>query len=181
VQHNRHAGTKNGLDFLKGRVAEALVETMFRRAGYAVSRSGRETQLHRLYKTGPDEYLPDFMIRRAVPRPGSDRPLHTLVPIEVKYRYDIARFLEVEAAGFFRLARRWPGLYLVLVTDNPDAGRSCFQVLDDTLDPPSTSDLHTVAALDVYRSTVQEYDSLGQKLFRLIAEHRSAFDTAANL
>jgi hypothetical protein len=69
----------------------------------------------------------------------------------------------------------------VLVTDNPDAGRSCFQVLDDTLDPPSTSDLHTVAALDVYRSTVQEYDSLGQKLFRLIAEHRSAFDTAANL
>lgn len=181
MQHHRHTGTKNGLDFLKGRVAEALVETMFRRAGYAVSRSGRETQLHRLYKTGPDEYLPDFMIRRAVPRPGSDRPLHTLVPIEVKYRYDVSRFLEVEAVGFFQQAKRWPGLYLVLVTDNPDADRSCFQVLDDKLDPPRTSDLHMVAALDVYRSTVLEYDTLGQKLFRLIAEHRLALDTAANL
>ena len=155
------------------------MEAMFRRAGYAVSRSGRETHLHRLFKNGRDEYLPDFMIRRAVPRPGSDRPLHTLIPIEVKYRNDVSRFLTAEATKFFQHARQWPGLYLVLVTDNPDSGRSCFQVLDDRPEPPSTSDLHMVAALDIYPSTVTEYDDLGQKLFRLIAEQRAALDAIA--
>ena len=170
--HRRRAESR--LDFLKGRIAEALVETMFRRAGYAVSRSGRESQVERLFKNGRDEFLPDFMIRRAVERPGSDRPLHQLIPIEVKYRYDISRFLKVEAREFFNHARSWPGLYLVLVTENPEGGRSCFQVVDGNSDTPRTSDLYAVPSLDIFRSTVLEYEDLGQKLFRLIAERRSA-------
>jgi hypothetical protein len=36
-----------------------------------------------------------------------------------------------------------------------------------------------VAALDIYPSTVTEYDDLGQKLFGLIAEQRAALDAIA--
>lgn len=128
MQDRRRDYSASQSGHLKGRIAEALVEGMFMRAGYDVSRTGRESQLPRLFKTGRDEYLPDFMIRKAVERPGSDRPLHQLIPIEVKYRYDIRRFLTVEAAEFFDFAKRWSGLYLVLVTDNPEPGRSCFRL-----------------------------------------------------
>ena len=101
MQGKRPSYSGSQVGHLKGRIAEALVEGMFMRAGYDVSRTGRESQLPRLFKTGKDEYLPDFMVRKAVERPGSDRPLHQLIPIEVKYRYDISRFLNSEAAGFW--------------------------------------------------------------------------------
>ena len=144
------------------------------RAGYDVSRTGRESQLPRLFKTGRDEYLPDFMVRKAVERPGSDRPLHQLIPIEVKYRHDIARFVSVEAAEFFDHAKRWSGLYLVLVTDNPEPGRSCFQVLDHPAQGDATTrDLEQITVLNIYRSTVLEYEHLGKKLFPLLAGQRA--------
>ena len=41
-----------GVEDLKGRVAEAFVETIFRRAGYTVSRIGRESQGQRLREGG---------------------------------------------------------------------------------------------------------------------------------
>jgi hypothetical protein len=174
VRADARKRAESRLDFLKGRIAEALVEMMFRRAGYAVSRTGRESQVQRLFKSGRDEFLPDFMIRRAVERPGSERPLHQLIPIEVKYRRDIERFLHVEAADFRVHSRKWPGLYLVLVTENPDQGRSCFQVLDGDGEATGTADLHGVRALDIFDTTVLEYEELGRKLFRLLSEHRSA-------
>lgn len=49
---------------LKGRIAEAFVEAIFQRAGYSVSRVGRESQVQRLVKIGTDEFLPDFLIRK---------------------------------------------------------------------------------------------------------------------
>lgn len=145
------------------------------RAGYAVSRVGRESQVPGLFKNGKDEFLPDFMVRRAVERPGSDRPLHQLIPIEVKYRHDLKRFFRREAADFFESAKRWPELCLVLVTERPDEGRSCFQVLQGADEASLTStDLERVLVLDIYRSTVVEYGHLAKKLFDLLAESRAA-------
>ena len=143
------------------------------RAGYAVSRVGRESQVPRLFKRGKDEFVPDFMVRKAVERPDSDRPLHRLIPIEVKYRYDLARFLRGEAAHFFEAAKQWPDLCLILVTDRPEGGRSCFQVLQRTDESArTTTDLERVAVLDIYPSTVVEYAHLATKLFSLLVGPR---------
>ena len=150
---------------LKGRIAEALVEGMLMRAGYAVSRMGRESQ---------DEFLPDFIVRRPVERPGSDRPLHALVHVEVKYRHDIARFWRRDAVSFFESAKRWPDLWLVLVTDRPEQGRSCFQVLRGADDiATTTTDLECVPLFDIDPSTAAEYADLTTKLFALLAESRA--------
>ena len=62
---------------LKGRIAEAFVENILRRAGYRVSRVGRETQTQRLLKINDDEFLPDFLAWKAVPSPGLERRLRT--------------------------------------------------------------------------------------------------------
>lgn len=124
------------------------------RAGYAVSRVGRESQVPGLFKNGKDEFR--------------------LIPIEVKYRYDLARFLRREAAEFFEAAKRWPDLCLVLVTDRPAEGRSCFQVLQGVDEAATTTDLERVAVLDIYPSTVLEYAHLATKLFSLLAGPRGA-------
>lgn len=154
---------------LKGRIAEALVEGIFRRAGYFVSRCGRESQVERLLKVGGDEFLPDFLIRKAVNRPGSERPLHRLVPIEVKYRQNVPTFLRLHGAEFLgEAASQWPDLYVVLVTDQPDEGRSCLQVLDVRKSEAVTLDLHAVSDLDIYESTVREYEALVQGIFPLV-------------
>jgi hypothetical protein len=116
---------------LKGRIAEAFVEAIFRRAGYLVSRIGRESQLQRLIKIGVDEFLPDFLIRKPVSRGNEQRPLHRLIPIEVKYRHDVDGFLRTCGRDLFeRVAPAWPDLCFIFVTDNPVPGRSSFQVVD---------------------------------------------------
>ncbi len=67
---------------------------------------------------------------------------------------------------------QWPELYVVVVTDNPDPGRSCFQTLNlracDPYTPLSTVDLHEVAELGIYRSTVAEYEGLVKQIFSLL-------------
>lgn len=173
MKADKQTAARNRVDRLKGRIAEALVETMFREAGYAVSRSGRESQVQRLFKPGADQFLPDFTIRRAIKLPDSDRPLHQFVHVEVKYRADISRFLKLEAAPFFEHAKEWPDLYVILVTDKPERERSCFQVLTGNADAPSTCDLHAVRQLNIYPSRVLEFEELGTKLFGLMAEHRA--------
>ena len=42
------------LETLKGRIAEAFVEAIFRRAGYRVSPAGRESQFQRPVKIGAE-------------------------------------------------------------------------------------------------------------------------------
>ena len=74
------------MNALKGRIAEALVEGLSRRAQYKVALVGRESRVQRLMKAGPDEFLPDLLVWKPV---GS---LHRLVAIEVKYRAHIERF-----------------------------------------------------------------------------------------
>jgi hypothetical protein len=159
----------NHANHLKGRIAEAIVEAIFRRAGYVVSRTGRETQVQRLLKIGGDAFLPDFLIRKTVNHEQSARPLHRLVPIEVKYRRDVEAFLGRYGRELFDgIAHHWPDLYLIFVTDNPEPDRSCFQVIDFIQRDVVLQDLHTVADLDIYERTAREYESLVRQLFPLL-------------
>jgi hypothetical protein len=162
------------IEGLKGRVAEALVEAILQRAGFRVTRVGREGQLPRLVKVGADEFLPDFVVRKpSAAEPLPDRPLLRPIPVEVKYRASVEEFLgrhgdELRA----RVGERWPDLCVVVVTDHPAAGRSCFQVLDLAPRPPGAPlvsvDLHAVPALDVFPTTVREYEGLVRQIFPLL-------------
>jgi hypothetical protein len=161
------------IDSLKGRIAEALVEAMFRRAGFLVTRAGRESQFSRMVKIGGDEFLPDFMLRK----PGGETPggrlLHRLIPVEIKYRASVEEYLgRYGDALRAQVGEEWPELCVVLVTDHPAPGRSCFQVLDFALARSGASlatvDLHEVAELDVYLTTVREYEGLVRQIFPLL-------------
>jgi hypothetical protein len=167
IERRRFEREVNGL---KGRIAEAFVESIFRRAGYIVSRVGRESQVHRLVKIGSDEFLPDFLVRKQVRRDDAGRPLHRLLPVEVKYRRDVDRFLQRYGAEFFgKLSAQWPELCVVFVTDEPLEGRSCFQIVEFApRRPADLRDLHAVPGLDIHETTVREYESLVRQIFPLV-------------
>ena len=48
----------DSIAILKGRMAETLVEAVFKRAGYTVAWVGRETQMPALVRTGRAEFMP---------------------------------------------------------------------------------------------------------------------------
>lgn len=162
------------LSHLKGRVGEAFVENILRRAGYKVSRLGRESQVQQMLKTGISEFLPDFLVWKSVARTGDDGvPLTRVLSVEVKYRYSVPEFLQRFGGDFLSdVAEQWPELYVILVTDNPEPRRSCFQALDlrgyDPATPLATRDLHEIADLGIYRSTVEEYEELVKQVFALL-------------
>jgi hypothetical protein len=163
------------LNMLKARVAEAFVEDILVQAGYWVSRGGRESQLQRLLKNGSDD-MPDFLACRSqlTPRP----PLHRLFAVEVKYRHNIARYLEQESRDqCARLAaQKWPEAYLIITTDSPDSGRSCFQAID--LDEytrdgvPNLVDLHEIRDLGIVKPRVEKYERLLKHMFGAMWEER---------
>ena len=76
----------DSIAILKGRMAEALVEAVFKRAGYTVARVGRETQMPALVRTGRAEFMPDFVVWRPLDDPSLGHHSYRLVAIEVKYR-----------------------------------------------------------------------------------------------
>ena len=161
------------IDALKGRIAEALVEGIFRRAEYHVALVGRESRVQQLIKLGKDQFLPDFLVWKSVAQPGRDRPLHRMISIEVKYRADISEYLRLYfSADFSSIADHWPNLYLVFVTDHPEEGRSCFQVIDlwqySPDGPMVTFDLAHVSELDIYRKNVEEHEGLAKQIFPLL-------------
>ena len=161
------------IEGLKGRIAEALVESIFRRAGYRVSRAGRESQFQRLMKIGADEFLPDFLLHKPAGETPTGRTLHRLIPVEVKYRASVEEFLRSHGDGLVSTLRaQWPELCIAFVTDHPASGRSCFQVLDIAAAPPGeplvSIDLHYVAEFDIYLTTVQEYEGLVRQIFPLL-------------
>lgn len=163
------------LDAIKGRFAEALVEGIFRRAGYQVSRLGRESHVERLIKIGPDEFLPDFLVWKPVEGIESERPLFRVLTVEVKYRANLGEFLKRDGKRVFStLQEQWPDLYVVFVTDRPEDGRSCFQAVDlrkyVTGKEPVTTDLYQRAELDIWRKTVEEYESLVAQIFPLLRQ-----------
>jgi hypothetical protein len=161
------------IETLKGRIAEAFVEAIFRRAGYRVSRSGRESQFQRMIKVGPDSFLPDFLLHKPAGETPAGRTLHRLIPVEVKYRASVEEFLRAHGDDLLgQVGAQWPELCIVFVTDHPASGRSCFQVLDLATVRPgvplTTVDLHYVHDFDIYVTTAQEYEGLVRQIFPLL-------------
>ena len=158
---------------LKGRIGEAFVEALLRRANYSVTRVGREAHLPSLMKTGPTPYLPDFLAWRGESTSGSSEraQLYSILAVEVKYRRRPEFFLADEAAEVFDEAvDHWPNFRVVLVTDKPDDNGSCFQVLRrDKTGRIECLDI-TNAGLDVYPSTAAVFSHLLKQIFLSLNE-----------
>lgn len=155
---------------LKGRIGEALAESILRQSGYKVSRLGRESQVQQLLKTGASEFLPDFLIWKPVDQSRDGVPLHRLLSVEVKYRSNVEEYLRRYGDELIsRVGEQWRELYVVFVTDHPDLGRSCFQVLDlqeSVPDAPlGTVDLHEARVFGISKSVIEEHERLVRQLF----------------
>src|SRR5712691_240027 len=153
----------------KSRIAEALVESVFRRARYQVHPYRGDTAPLRF---GREDFSPDF---RVVPGPDGEEGEFL---IGVKYRPSIVQFVSVEnqrgeRSVFFMARRHWPALYFVLVTDRPEPGRSCFQALRLRDLPPGgpfrTSDLDQLSELKIYHTNVEDHEVLARRIFALLA------------
>src|SRR4029450_2159255 len=173
MNHSEMSAGKR-LSNLKGRVGEALVENILHRAGYKIARAGRESQVQQMLKTGISEFLPDFLVWKPADAAIKGGPLHKVLSIEVKYRRNIPGYLARFGAAFLSdAAEQWPDLPVVLVTDDPEPGRSCFQALNlRGYEPTSllaTRDLYEVPELGIFRSTVEEYDKSAKAIFALLS------------
>lgn len=159
---------------LKGRIAEALVESIFRRAQYRVARIGRESQVQGLVKVGASEFAPDFLVWKHLSGNGSERHLHRLFAIEVKYRNNLGEFIRNEMQQVLsQTGDQWPDLYYIVVTDNPENNRSCFQIFEvKNARPPESEpilqDLHEFRHLEIFPTTVREYEGLVRQIFPLL-------------
>jgi hypothetical protein len=153
----------------KSRIAEALVESIFRRARYDVTRfrSGSSLPL----RFGREDFSPDFRVMQTSPE-GEERNFL----IEVKYRPSVEQFISVENQrgdkSVFHMARRqWPALYFVLVSERPDPGRSCFQaVVFETRGgvPFRTQDLTEIKELGLFPHNVEDHEELVHRIFELL-------------
>ncbi|HUM16268.1 MAG TPA: hypothetical protein VL086_11315 [Candidatus Nitrosotalea sp.] len=164
---------------LKGRMAEALVEGIFKRAQYTVARVGRETQMPALMRSGRGEFMPDFVVWRTLDEPSLGHHSYRLLAIQVKYRADLDEYLRHDSPSRSpEVAQQWPELYEIIVTDRPEAGRSCFQAVHVSALPqglpPVTLDLHLVPGLDVYRRTVEEYEGLVREIFPILGSRNGS-------
>jgi hypothetical protein len=157
---------------IKGRIAQALVESIFRRAGFTLTPVGPRESPPRL---GREELVPDFFALRA-PADGKP-PDHPARLVEVRYRPQVAQYLAIEdqrgpQSIFTHAKRQWPGLMFVFVTDHPEPRRSPFQILDleswNPGDPVGAIDLFAHAGLDIYRQNVEEHETLARRIFTLL-------------
>ena len=144
----------------KCRVAEAFVESIFRRARYDVEPFRADPMALRI---GGEDFSPQFSVGV-----GHSEPRCL---VEVKYRPSIDQFLALEnkrrEASIFVLARRqWPALYFVLVTDDPERGRSCFQAVVPSAGGGITAvDLVALEDLQIFTRNVEDHERL---LLRLV-------------
>ena len=166
------------LNNIKGRIAEALVESIFRRAEFKMTRFGRESDLRGMMKSGRDDsFTPDFLAMKEV---VADSPgVYQTHMIEVKYRSNLVRYLAQEKkigaeSELVPAQEKWPNLCLVFVTENAGEKRSCFQALDLSLFEPGkflrTVDLHEIRRFDLFPQNVQQHQELARKMFGLLSE-----------
>jgi hypothetical protein len=148
----------------KSRIAEALVESMFRRARYDVAPYKTDQSLLRF---GREDFSPAFRISQRVD--DSERT-HL---IAVKYRASAEQFISVENQrgdrSIFQMMRRhWPSLCFVLVTERPEVGRSCFQAVPfETVRPGEarTVDLVAVKDFGLFPHNVEDHEELTRRIF----------------
>jgi hypothetical protein len=154
----------------KSRIAEALVESIFRRARYQIEPFPAPTIPLRF---GREDFSPDFLACL----PGGNGARQEVL-VEVKYRPSVEQFLSVEnqrgERSVFLLAQRhWPSLYFVLVTDRPERGRSCFQTIPLSRVAASgafrTQDLEDLDELALFRHNVQDHEELVRRIFGLLS------------
>ena len=155
---------------VKSRVAEALVESIFRRARYSVEPYRRDEAP--ALRLGREDFSPDFSVSLRGP---NDREHHSLV--EVKYRSSVDQFMSVEnqrgdRSVFHAARRQWPNLCFVFVTDRPLPGRSCFQALS-FLDHPLGKPFDTVALAEIERygifgHNIADHEELLRRIFALL-------------
>ena len=160
--------TEAPLDLLeaKSRIAEALVESIFRRARFEIKPFRPDPSPLRF---GREDFSPDFRI--ATP-PDTGEPQEYLV--EVKYRPSAEQFLSVEnqrgdRSLFHMMRRHWPALYFVLVTERPESGRSCFQALAfETMragEPFRMVDLIELKEFGLFAHNVEDHEALARRIF----------------
>jgi hypothetical protein len=154
----------------KSRIAEALVESIFRRARCSIHPFSAE---HLPLRVGREDFSPDFIVGV-----GANGGPHLEILVEVKYRPSIEQFVSVEnqrgERSVLELARRqWPNLYFVLVSERPEVGRSCFQALPiHALTPGGpfhTVDLDRLEELRIFHANVEDHEILARRIFALLA------------
>jgi len=150
----------------KSRIAQALVESVFRRAQYHVSPFQSDQPL----RFGREDFSPDLVVR-AKEGASEDRLL------VVKYRPHLDQFLGVESqrgdrSVFSMMRRQWPEVWVVLVTDRPDAGRSCFQAVraEDHVPgvPIRALDLADVPEFGIFPQNVEDHEALVRSIIGLL-------------
>jgi hypothetical protein len=148
----------------KSRIAEALVESIFRRARYDVAPFKTDQSLLRF---GREDFSPAFRVSQVVD--GQERSYL----LAVKYRASAEQFISVENQrgdrSIFQMMRRhWPTLCFVLVTERPEAGRSGFQAVPfETMRPGEsrTVDLAQVKDFDLFPHNVEDHEELARRIF----------------
>jgi hypothetical protein len=156
---------------LKERIAETLVEGILRRARYRVALAGRQSRVRNLLRIESDGFMPDLLAWKQTEGARVQAP--QLIPIDVRYRADVQSALRQEEPRLASAALQWSSIYFVFVTEHPEAGRSCFQVVDLRQCHPEvpwhTVDLHEVVELDIYWHTVEEYEGLVKMIFPVLS------------
>jgi hypothetical protein len=156
---------------IKGRISVALVESIFRRAGFTLAPAAAVETSQRL---GREDLIPDF--QATLPAVGGG-PAQAGCVVEVRYRPQVGQYLLIESQrgphSLFTVAKRhWPALVFVFVTDHPEAGRSCFQVVDlgswAAGNTVTALDLHTHDDLRIFRQNVEEHEALLRRMFALL-------------
>ena len=148
----------------KSRIAEAFVESIFRRARYRVT-PVRGAQSLRI---GHEDFSPMFSV---IPTGGGEPHL-----VEAKYRPSVEQFNALENqrrdSSIYTLARRqWPNLVFILVTDHPADVRSCFQVAacgNGSGKPQTTLDLCQLAELRIFPHNVADHERLLLRCYGLL-------------
>ena len=156
---------------IKGRISVALVESIFRRAGFTLTPPVTVETTQRL---GREDLIPDFQATLAADHDAATR---TPRVVAVRYRPQVGQYLLIESQrgphSLFTVAKRhWPALVFVFVTDHPEAGRSCFQAVDLgpwTVGSAVTAlDLHAHDELRIFRQNVEEHETLLRRMFTLL-------------
>ena len=149
----------------------ALVESIFRRAGFTLA---PVVALESSPRLGREDLIPDF---QATLPGANDAAARAPTVVEVRYRPQVGQYLLIEGQrgphSLFTVAKRqWPALVFVFVTDHPEAGRSCFQVVDlaswVTGGAVTALDLHDHDVLRIFRQNVEEHEALLRRMFVLL-------------
>ena len=157
---------------VKNRIAEAMVESIFRRARYSLIPVGEGAIPGASVRVGREELLaPHMRVRRETDDQVID------LPLSVKYRLHIDQYLAIEnqrgPKSIFKMAwRQWPEMRFIFLSERPDKGRSCFQVV-----PPSqageaeiqTVDLADEPQLQIFKHDVEDHEELVRRIFLLLA------------